>query len=245
MTVTRAETGSEVVEALEHVWATIRERHPEVPDVVIITGSTFRTGRPVWGHFGPDFWANGRFVVDTAGVAEREHKPELLVSGERLGTGAAETVQTMLHEAAHAVAAARGVQDTSRQHRYHNRRFLEIAEELGLEYRHGGPDPTIGFSAVEITDRARDEYAEVIAELDEAMALSCDLPGWIREVLGGSNGGDGVHVGRRPRDPGKPKTGYRKAVCGCDEPRVIRVAASTLDEAPISCGACGEDFHLA
>ncbi|WP_219419925.1 hypothetical protein [Pseudonocardia nigra] len=39
---------------------------------------------------------------------------------------------TLLHEAAHGVATTRGIKDTSRQGRYHNRKFAELAEELGI-----------------------------------------------------------------------------------------------------------------
>jgi hypothetical protein len=35
-----------------------------------------------------------------------------------------------VHEAAHGLANTRGVKDTSRQGRYHNKRFRALAEEL-------------------------------------------------------------------------------------------------------------------
>lgn len=251
-TVTRTETGSQLIAALENVWSAIRKRHPEVPDVVIITGSSFKTGRPVWGHYGHDFWTNGRFVVDSEGTVEREHKPELFVAGERLAVGATETVQTMLHEAAHGLAAARGIKDCSRQGRYHNGRFRELAVELGLEYKPERPDETIGFSAVTITDETRKAYADVIRELTEAIALTVEMPGWLAALLGTSSGngqagqgGDGGHhAPRRPRDPNRKSTGLPKAVCGCETPRIIRVARATFELAAITCGECEQPFEL-
>ena len=42
----------------------------------------------------------------------------------------------ILHEAAHALAYARGIKDTSRQGRYHNKHFKTCAEQLGLAVEH-------------------------------------------------------------------------------------------------------------
>lgn len=242
ITIERTETGSQLVAALENVWHAIRSQHPEVPDVVIITGSGSGMLGLTWGHFWNKAWSNGRFIVDSNGVAERARKHELFVSGETLGVGAVKTLQTMLHEASHALAAARDVKDTSRQHRYHNRRFLEIARELGLDYRREAPDATQGFSSVEITDAARSTYADEIAALDEAIALSMELPEWARLLggsLGGTSGGD-AHGRKRPRDPQRKSTSLAKATCDCG--RIIRVSKSVLDQAPITCGDCGSDF---
>ena len=46
-------------------------------------------------------------------------------------------MEVMLHEAAHALAIRRGIKDTSAAgNRYHNKRFVALAAELGLR----GPD---------------------------------------------------------------------------------------------------------
>ena len=47
-------------------------------------------------------------------------------------------LDTELHEAAHGLAAARGIQDTGRQGRYRNARYPGLAEELGLAAGHAG-----------------------------------------------------------------------------------------------------------
>ena len=39
-----------------------------------------------------------------------------------------------------------------------------------------------------------------------------------------------------------PKGRLIKAVCRCSPPRIIRVARSTLEAAPIQCAACGREF---
>jgi hypothetical protein len=54
----------------------------------------------------------------------------------------------MLREAIHALAYVRGVKDTSRGGKYHNKReFVALAGELGLAWPQGQrPHPVIGFS---------------------------------------------------------------------------------------------------
>ena len=90
-----------------------------------------------WGHFGPDHWVEGRPTEQGQGAAldlsAARRKPELFVSGECLAEGLRQTLQSMLDEAVHALAHARGVKDTSRGGKYHNKReFVALAGELGL-----------------------------------------------------------------------------------------------------------------
>ncbi|WP_166345196.1 hypothetical protein [Phytoactinopolyspora limicola] len=247
---TNTQTGSQLVAALENVWNAIQANHPEIPDVVIITGSGRGNMSLVWGHYGHDFWVNGRFRVSPDGTVERDRKPELFVSGETLGVGAEKTLQTLLHEATHALAAVRGIKDTSRQNRYHNNRFRGLAEELGLEYAADRPHKVLGFSSVTITDETREAYSGVIEALDAAIALTMDLPEWARITgLGGTNpptgggwGVDGGDAGRVKRPTTRKPGGLIKATCSCG--RNIRVARSTLNVAPITCGECGGDFTV-
>ena len=56
-----------------------------------------------------------------------------MISGEGLARTPREVLGTLLHEAAHALAAARGITDTSRQGRYHNKKYAALAAELGLD----------------------------------------------------------------------------------------------------------------
>ena len=65
-----------------------------------------------WGHFGADHWVQGRpteegqFAALDLSAARR--KLELSASAECLAEGPRQTLQTMLHEAVHALAHARG-----------------------------------------------------------------------------------------------------------------------------------------
>jgi hypothetical protein len=124
----------------------------------------------------------------------------------------------LLHEAAHGLAFARGVQDTSRQGRYHNRRYATLARELGLEVLARDP---IGWSVTSVPEATARAYAGQLQELAEALVL------WRRLETAAASAG-------RSRN-------LLACVCPCG--RRIRAAASTLADAPILCGACEEPFE--
>src|SRR5262245_46740635 len=101
MTTTRAKTpagehGSRIITALETAWTAIRRRHPEIPAVVIITGSgTAQAGTPRGyqrrGHHWPERWVTGD--------KDEKRAPELFIAGELLdGPSAGRlVVEVMLH----------------------------------------------------------------------------------------------------------------------------------------------------
>ena len=99
---------SRLVAALEHAWTAIRRRHPDVPQVVIVvaSGSDSRNRRLNLGHFAAARWQLTDQATDRA---------EVLVSGEGLQRGPIDVLGTLLHEAAHGLAHARKISDTSRQ----------------------------------------------------------------------------------------------------------------------------------
>ena len=143
----------------------------------------------------------------------------MLVSGEGLHRGPIDVLGTLLHEAAHGLAHARKIGDTSRQGRYHNRRYATLAQELGLDVGHVQP---IGWSATSVPDPTATRYGEVLAELAAALVL------W-RRTEQASPAGPG-----RSRNP---------LACSCGCGRRIRVARSVLELAPIFCGACAQPFQ--
>ena len=200
-------TASMLVAALEHTWQAIRQRHPEVPAAVLVVASGGEGKRLNLGHFAPHRWQ----VHD----ADRH---EVLVGGEGLRRSAVEVLGTLLHEAAHGLAFARQVQDTSRQGRYHNRRYAALARELGLEVRAREP---IGWSVTSVPEATARAYAGQLEELAVALVL------WRRLETAATRAG-------RSRN-------LLACVCSCG--RRIRVAASTLADAPILCGACAQPFE--
>jgi hypothetical protein len=142
----------------------------------------------------------------------------VLVSGEGLQRGAQPVLATLLHEAAHGVAQARGVKDTSRQGRWHNRRFATLARELGLTV---DVDPKTGWSQTRLTEPLATRYAEPLARLDAALGL------WRHAE----------------RQQGTATTSRNLLACSCTCGRKLRVSRATLTQAPILCGACEERFE--
>ena len=145
---------------------------------------------------------------------------EIMISGEGLRRTPQEVLGTLLHEAAHALAHERGIKDTSRQGSYHNRHFKNCAGQLGLTVEH---DDRFGWSAAAITPATEFAYARQLRDLAQAMTM------WRH--------GETTTTGPTTRR----NTNLIAAVCPCG--RSIRVAASTLAEAPITCQACDGDFQ--
>jgi hypothetical protein len=200
---------SALVAALEHAWQTIRRRHLDVPEAVLVVASGSEGKRLNLGHFAPHRWqVNG------------SDRHEVLVGGEGLQRGPLEVLGTLLHEAAHGLAQARQLQDTSRQGRYHNRRYATLARELGLEVASVKP---IGWSATTVSEPTAAGYRSQLEQLAAALVL------WRRQE-------HRIGSGARSRN-------LLAAVCGCG--RRIRVAKATLAEALIVCGACAGPFQPA
>lgn len=206
-TATSGPAASGVLAALEATWAHIITRHPEVPTVVIIVASGTGGKHAKWGHHAPRRWHSGG----------TDHT-EVMISGEGLKRPAREVLGTLLHEAVHALAAARQIKDTSRQGRYHNKQFKALAEELGITVIH---DTRIGWSITTVPDTTASTYARQITALEAAMTI------WRHDEAAGS--------GTTTRS-----TNLIAAACPCE--RSIRIAATVLADAPVTCGACGGDF---
>ena len=199
---------SRIIKVLEETWMEIRRWNPEIPAAVIIIASGTDGKHPRWGHHAPDRW-------NVAG----EQLTEIMISGEGLRRTAREVLATLLHEAAHALAHARGIKDTSRQGRYHNKHFKNCAEEVGLAVGH---DDNFGWSVTTLTPATELAYAAQLQALTDAMTL------W-------------RHGETTTGPKARRNTNLIAAICPCG--RSIRAAASTLAEAPITCQACDQDFQ--
>jgi hypothetical protein len=234
--VTREATGSAVVQLLEKVWARIRQNHPELPAVVIVTGAGLSFGGGKWGHFRANGWAT---KVAEEGAATSSRLDEMFMAGETLAKGARQVLQTMLHEGAHTLAKVREVQETSRQGRWHNAKFRTLAEEMGLEYKSDQADKAIGFSQVTLTDATVEEYADLMTELDAEIHLMVSLPGWLGGDAG-QNGGE--NMGKAPKGPAAPNTNNVKATCLCEEPNIVRMSRKVLDRRVVHCEDCNSLF---
>ncbi len=141
-----------------------------------------------------------------------------MVSGEGLHRPAAEVFTTLLHEAAHGLADARGVKDTSRQGRWHNKQFATLAGELGMTTT---KDNKFGFSPCQLTDITAARYRTVIDTLAKALDLYRHPE--VIETKERTNSNNGV-----------------AAECAC--PRKLRVSNAVFDAGPIRCDNCHEAF---
>jgi hypothetical protein len=212
--------GSRIIAVLESAWAQIRARHPDVPPVVVITGTGREArGYATLGHFGAERWRH------TGG-----RLPELFIAGELLAglgghSGGRTVLGTLLHEAAHGLAHTRRIKDCSRQNRYHNTRFAALARELGLTPP-GQPHPTLGYSGATLGDATAAAWLDVIGAIDAAR-----LP----------------HLGELFAAPGplasRVRAGARFTVaCACTPRRNLSITPRQYEIAPLICGACRTEF---
>lgn len=223
---------SALVAALESAWSEIQAEHDDTPAAVIVIASgSMSRGVMKWGHFAPDRWSDGRATKKKRGKgkpAPMVH--EVLISGEGLARGGKETLCTLLHEAAHGIGNARGIANTSRGGRYHNKRFKALGEELGLVVTEQG---SRGWAHTAMGAAAAKRWAKLIKALDAAIAKSFRIGEGSKKKAAASR--------------------MLKAQCKCisgetgdmvEDPRTIRIARKVFDLAAITCGECECDFEL-
>lgn len=218
--------GSTLIRALETVWAAIQDRHADVPDVILITGSGASRRGLKMGHHAADRWNHRE---------DGEPLTEVFLSGERIADGPRGILSTLLHEAAHGVNRTRRIKDTS-NHRYHNQKFVATAQELGLETATEA-HPSIGWSFTSCPDETFAVYAEAMKPLED----------WFLQIGEGTGYGavSGLPVKVTPGAEG-PKTSGRldKIVCRCETPRILRMSKKAFAAGPIRCGVCDHDFAI-
>ena len=244
---------SAVAHALERAWSVIRAHHPEVPDAVIMLGpgEDGRRGEKL-GH-----WSAGRWALPGEG-----RRGEVLIAGEALARPAADTMEVLLHEAAHGLAFVRRIQDTSREGRYHNRRYKALAEEVGLAV---AQHDKLGWTDTSLRPDSATRYADVIADLDAAHAQAGRAHRVSRMFFrtggpagagegdagssdegeaggregGGSEGGEAGAGGER----GGRRVYRLTLTCTCEPPRRIKIAPGHAELGAITCGVCCCDFN--
>ena len=213
-------TTTHIVTVLNKAWDAIQRNHAEVPHVMITTGRRrHKSESATRGSHCADQWhvdgKDGRYA-------------EVWISGERLSEGGAAVMQTLLHEAAHALARARGVKDTSNRNRYHNTKFVQLAEELGLEGPTESAGPAMGYSDCTITKKTAETYDYEINKLDEA------CKSFVAPSMG---------------EEKKPKKAQPKAHCQCPEgdneigwTKKFETKLQNTGLPPILCGICRQAF---
>lgn len=213
---------SALVAACEQAWQAIQDRHPEVPHAVIVLGTGVERGRLVkLGH-----WWAGRWIADG------EPRGEVLLAGEALHLPATDVFEVLLHEAAHGLNAARHIKDTSRGGRYHNRRFQQTAESVGLTVAKLGP---YGWAQTSLTADTTVAYGDQIQGVATAMRIARTLTRPPATINGPEN-----DDGRQGPSSGDTRSSTGPARCGCG--RRMRMAPSVLAQGPVICGLCHEPF---
>lgn len=216
---------SRVTSLLGSTWAAIRELHPELPSAVVVlaSGTTQKVRR--WGH-----WAASRWNVGG------ERAGEVLIAGELLAPGGGHdpaqpvehrVLETLLHEAAHALAFVRSIEDTSRGGRYHNERYAVLGRELGLDVTRG---PVHGWHRTQLRPETAAQYAQVLTDLREV------LYGHRAPEAEGAEGGAG-----RARSGAAGGATRITIQCGCA--RRAQIAPGVLSLGEITCGRCGSPFE--
>lgn len=197
-------------------------------DVLVTAGGTTR---PAHGWFAPHAWRYGDRQVH-----------ELFLNADRRvphsGVDPAEDVLiTLLHEACHAWAEANGIQDTSRQGRWHNKRFAENARKIGLVAE---PNDRIGHTTPCLAPWARIEYADVLAELTVGPVLARD-PMWVQRQPAAGGGQQDNPVAAPPTQV----SSYVSVSCRCrlgKGPVTIRIARGNWRPDVIYCNECESPF---
>lgn len=222
---------SVLVVRLERCWRAIQARHRDLPGAIIIVASGQERGRLVkHGHWSPARW-----------VVEEGRVPEVLIAGETLNRDPVAVFGTLLHEAAHGLAFARKVADTSREGRYHNALYKKIAEEVGLTVK---KDAVHGWTVTALAPATITAYQGCIDELralpKSRRRLDHGDPG--DKKPGEDEDGEG-EGGEDGEGKGKKESRSLLATCGCG--RKVRGARKTIEAGLIACGLCHRPFLLA
>jgi len=238
-------TGCEATDAHQNVVAlvtrvlleTARRRQDDLPglvetlqdDVVVTTGGTTRRA---YGWFAEDTWRLGdRQVHELFLNADRRHRQPSVSAAE-------DVLVTLLHEACHVWAQANRIRDTSRDGRYHNRRFAEIALVIGLAVE---KDAMIGHRTRVLLPWAQTDYADLLSELERGLVLAREPKA--AEPVGGTADADdeadkNIDVAGLTGSATSPSK-YVFASCRCQDgrrhPITIRVAKGSWRPDVICC----------
>lgn len=193
-------TNAQILAALEAAWAEAQGHHPELPAVRLVLASGSERGQ---------YKRRGYHHAKQWKVGGSDLLAEVMIAGERLADGADQVLCTLLHEGAHALADVRGVQETSRQNRYHNATFRALAEELGCVVV---TCKQIGHRTTGLQAWAADRYAGTVAALEAAIAGAHRIKPGVASVAvqGGQEGTDGGEA--KP-----PRVKWLKGSCDCEE----------------------------
>ncbi|KAB1438694.1 SprT-like domain-containing protein [Candidatus Galacturonibacter soehngenii] len=185
----------------------------ELPKVILTIQSSPKT----YGHF----------TVSPVWKAEEERYHEINLSAEHLDRAFENIAATIAHEMCHLYAKIKGIADTSKDGRYHNKNFRDIAENHGIHVEYV---KYIGYSKTTPSEQLKQVIEEY--RLGKPMELN---RGTEVNYVGGSGGNDstnGLSGGNR-----KKKSSTRNWMCpSCGN------KCRTTKDISIICGECMEEF---
>ena len=195
-------------EALSTLTRALEQAHEIIKEETGAPRATLLVTRDLKGR-------KGHFTPSTPWKAGEESFNEIAFNLEHFATPA-ELLSTPLHEVAHSLNHANGVQDCS-ANQYHNAKFKKQAEALGLK--------TIevkgkGHASTELTEFGAKRWAKALKILAGAFDLV---------ALGGES------AKKKGRN-----TNLLKAQCDCEQ--IIRASASVI-KAGVTCNQCETDFR--
>lgn len=221
------DAASALISALSALWRRIQERHPDVPDVVLLPAPG---PRHVLGHFAPFRWE----AKGTGGKVMHE----VVVVAEHLARRADEIAETVLHEAVHAMNCARGIKDCSPTSQYHNRHFAVAADELGLECMKVA---NYGWAYTALRPETAAAYEVEIRRLAEVLVHRRSAFAVTTPPRADDNDDDATPDDSPNGDDSKPKGRLLKATCKCGF--IIRASKLVLDTIEITCSRCEKNFR--
>lgn len=192
--------------AMDAIWSMIREDHPALLPAMITVSAT-----PAPSNHGPERWSKNDGVLIGP-----------IMDVPTLQQGAEETLIRLLHDAAHGMNWLSGVQDTTTRGQYHNGRFTEAAQSVGLVRDLSASKWKVALS---LSTETRARYAGALEVLADAIEQT--LPHLT------------IHA---PDATAKQRTNRMSAECQCSPPRKLRVGKTILAQGPIVCGICNADF---
>jgi hypothetical protein len=140
---------------------------------------------------------------------------------------------------------ARGVKDTSRDGKYHNKReFVALAGELGLAWPEGQrPHLVIGFSDVQLTEQALPTTPTPSpAWAQRSGCTATPSAAWACSAAKARMVGRLVRTATGSSPPARPASGSRSPAAASRHGR-FGSAPSSTPPGPISDGVCGQDFQ--
>ncbi|WP_282203903.1 hypothetical protein [Kitasatospora fiedleri] len=186
-------------------WDELRAQHPSLPRADITVSSRRQAGSD---HSHTQWHGQDLFPVT--------------IYRSMLETGAEEVLTALTHTAAHALAAADGVSDTSSRGSYHNRAFVAYAEKVGMEWpAEAAPVPNYGFRGMRIPTAQLTQDSALLAELGRAIEAVLD-------VLGPASA------------PSRRAETRVRAMCGCG--RMMTMWEAVFAQGDVLCGRCGTPF---